>query len=986
MKNLKLKINYSSSPKGIYKGLLALSLLLMLVHLTACHKEKKVHNELDLAGSWAFAIDKNDIGLTKQWYLTDLKGHITLPGTMDTNQKGPANTDTTETKFLSRNYTYKGKAWYQKTVKVPKSWMNQDIELFIERTKPSILWIDDQQIGSNASVSTPHRYNLTNYIADGKEHKLTLLIDSGKDVLPANIFNSHACSDHTQTCWNGLLGNLELRALPSTHIDKVALFPDVDKNQVSMAINFANDDKIDLAECNVIVSCKITSTNKTAGATQQFPVNFSSTDKTLHITYKIGKDIKEWNEFTPITYTCTLQLKKDGQLIDRCSKSFGMRNFRAEGLALTNNHKRVFLRGKHDGCVFPLTGYSPMQKAGWMTYLKTCKDYGLNHIRFHSWCPPEACMQAADELGMYLQVELPMWGTLSSDDDQLQAYLLKEGKRILTDYANHPSFVMLSLGNELKGDTSRLALLARKLKKQRPDLLITSGSNNFLGYKGTLSCDDYTTTCRLGGTRPEKDYSRQVRASFSFPDTHEGGFLNNTYPNTTMNFETALAYATMPVVGHETGQYQSFPNFDEIKKYTGILKATNMKVFEQRVKKAGLLPQAKEFFKASGTWQAALYRADIEMNLRSKDMSGFQLLDLQDYPGQGTALVGILDAFMQSKGFITPTEWRKFCAPVVPLVEMPKFVYQSGDAFSAKAMLFNYGPDDITDTPYTWTLTDPSNQEIATGQWALKAKQGTLSQIGTINLDLPMLTQAQKLTLSVGCGRIQGPNEYSLWVYPKYTAKKESIKTDSFQEFEEIGSQLYKALDSGKTVLLMPKADQLKKQTIKGLFMTDYWNYRMFRQIAISKNYDLSPGTLGLLVQKDHPALSGYPTDVHTDMQWYSILKNGRPLILDQLPHFTPPIVQVIDNVERNHKLGMLMEYRIGKGKLLLCMTDLKALKQYPEAQALYQSLVSYAKSKAFNPKAQYTIGELKKLFTLPIADKELEDLRNVSYTYKKNN
>ncbi|MBR1388193.1 MAG: beta-glycosidase, partial [Prevotella sp.] len=349
------------------------------------------------------------------------------------------------------------------------------------------------------------------------------------------------------------------------------------------------------------------------------------------------------------------------------------RDFHIEGQHFYANGHKLFLRGKHDACVWPLTGHVAMDVASWKDYLGTCAAYGLNHVRFHSWCPPEAAFVAADELGIVLQPELPFWGDFNPKDSVLMAFLHKEGENILRCYGHHPSFRMFALGNELWGSIEKMAEFIEDFRKIAPDKVYTFGSNYYLGYQGVKKGMDYFTTCRVGG-EGWGNYGTHTRGSFSFADAADGGMINHFYPNTTMNFQEgcALAYPeggkAVPVISHETAQFQTYPDYNEIKKYTGVLYPYNMEVFRDRLEKAGMLDQAKDFHKASGLWSLQLYKQDIEMDLRTPNMAGFQLLDLQDYPGQGSAYVGILDAFMDSKGLCTEREWREWCAPVVPLL------------------------------------------------------------------------------------------------------------------------------------------------------------------------------------------------------------------------------------------------------------------------------------------------------------------------------
>ncbi len=947
--------------------------LLLIAMLISCNTQSP-RESIDLSGDWRFELDSTAVGVEQRWYQRELADLVSLPGTTDTNQKGELNETCDETRYLSRIYHYSGKAWYQREIQIPSSWQDGVVELYVERTKPSTLWIDQHIVGECRSLNTPHLYDITDYVKDGESHTITIQVDNGASSLHKAVFNSHNATEHTQTNWNGMVGKIELRSKSSRNIGSVTLTPNVSDKTLDVKLSIKGE-RSQQKGYSIALQCISSSDDKSKVERREYELH----SDTLNISYPMGDSPLLWSEFAPNLYECHIELIEDGRVIDVVSENFGMREFVAKGLHLYNNGARVSLRGKHDGAVFPTTGYAPMNRDEWRRYLTICKEYGMNHVRFHSWTPPIACVEMADSLGLYLQIELPFWGGLYKFDAPLKRYLKQEAASITQRYANHPSVVLFSLGNELNGDKPSLREVARVVKDLRPDLLVATGTNNFLGSQNSDPYDDFFVTCRVGGNKNEPDYKKHVRGSFSHYDAPQGGYINNTYPNSLMNFDSALTQAKVPVISHETGQFQCYPIFEERSKYRGVLEARNYDVFRERVERAGLIDQAADFVRASGALQAILYKADIEMSLRTEGLSGFQVLDLQDYSGQGTALVGVLDAFMESKGAITSTEWRRFCSAVVPLVELDKFVYTAGEKVTARAKIYNYSNVDLTEGS-KWTLMDEKERVVASGTFETTAPKGSLTNVGEICFDMPSVELSQKLTLEYDCGGVDGANSYNLWVY----STCEEVETNRFTLIQEVGAELYKQLEAGATVMFMPKADQLRDQTIDGLFQTDYWNYRMFRQISVRNGAKPSPGTLGLLIDDTHPSLKSFPTSYHSDMQWYSIVKGSHPLIMDMLPHFEPPIVQVIDNVERNHKLGLIFECRVGRGKLLVCMSDLLSLSKYPEAQTLYRSLCEYITSAEFNPSVEYSSDDIEQLLTQPTAERELAELQNSSYTYKK--
>jgi hypothetical protein len=583
--------------------------------------------------------------------------------------------------------------------------------------------------------------------------------------------------------------------------------------------------------------------------------------------------------------------------------------------------KPVFLRGKHDACVFPLTGHTPMDKASWINYFQRCKDYGINHVRFHSWCPPEAAFAAADELRIYLQPELPFWGTL--EGEELVSFLTKEGLNIVWTYGHHPSFALFSLGNELWGEKAVMQEMVDSFRTEAPHILYTNGTNAFLGWQGYVDGMDFFATCRTRG-EAYGAYNTHVRSSFAFCDAMDGGILNHFYPGTTRNFAEALEGVPMPVISHETGQFQSYPDYAQIDKYTGPLAPYNLMEFRRRLDIAGMAAQAGDFHRASLRWAFELYKADIEMCLRTPGLGGFQLLDIQDYPGQGSAYVGILDAFMDPKGDIDPAEWRQFCSELVPLAEFGKYCWSEDEVFHAHVKVANFTGEDLVEGEGEYEIDKPVSELLDT----VKAPA---------RIDL---------RLSARTAGYEGVNSWPIWVYPADNQPDRSGITI----VRKLDNAALKALEAGKKVLLMPSDTT---GTVGGLFQTDYWNYLMFKQICESNGKPVSPGTLGILTDPAHPLFREFPTEEHTDWQWFPVLKASRPMILDALRGYKP-IVQVIDNVERNHRLGLVFEFAAGKGKLLVCCSDLESVLDYPEGRQFYKAILDYMRSDDFQPSVEF--------------------------------
>ena len=940
-----------------------LTILIFILLTSSCVQEKnETRMRIDLQGEWLFELDPDEIGVQQNFFQKKFADVITLPGTTDTNNKGTSNTNKEVTSRLSRLFYYVGKAWYKKEVFIPKEWEYKNISLVLERTKPTRIWVDGKEAGKNDNISTAQVYDLSQFLIPGN-HEIAIMVDNGESVPLQVLRSSHAYSESTQTNWNGIIGDIYLEATNYLHIEDIQLYPDAHTKSVKVKVKISSPDRI-TKPTYISLSANAWNTNKT----HKVKAKDYELDKSLseyEFDYFLGNEALLWSEFHPVLYKLDVQIKGH----DKQSVNFGLRDFAVEGTQFTINGDLTFLRGKLDCCVFPLTAHTAMDLDTWRHYFQTGKSYGINHWRFHSWCPPKACFEAADIEGMYLQPELPIWGSLRKENDDLISFLQKEGNNIQHEYGNHASFVMFALGNELSGDFDVMKSLVESFRQIDSRYLYSYGSSNYLGFMGLMPGGDYMVTCRIGREEPHSLITH-TRSSFAFSDAYDGGYINHTYPNTVMDFTPAISDCYIPVIGHETGQFQIYPNYKEIAKYTGVLYPYNMEVFRQRLDEAGMLDQAEDFLTASGKWAAELYKADIEMNLRTPGFAGFQLLDLQDFPGQGTALVGILDAFMDSKGLIDPSRWKEFCCEVVPLFITEKFCWTSNESLNGKIKIANYSPNSLENKEIHWKLKDLQGYEIDKGSMVISTKQTGLLEVGQINSRLSFVTQAQRLNLDILISGTTYRNSYPIWVYPD---KNDEVAYDEIAVTNVLSQDVITKLINGGKVLWFPKLEQYKDLTVGGLFMTDYWNYRMFKNSSERSNKPVSPGTLGILTNPAHPFFNNFPTDGYTNWQWFSIIKQSYPLILDRLPKGYKPIVQVIDNIERNHKLGLVFEFAVEKGKLLICMSDLESVQDKPEVRQFYNNMMQYMMSDDFTPVAHLSVKSISDLFNTKITSRTIE-------------
>ena len=872
---------------------------------------------MDLSGLWRFQLDPMGFGKTpgSELYLSKLTETITLPGSMDEGGKGIQNI-VAHVDRLSRKFEYCGQAWYQREVVIPEDWKGKEVILSLERCHwETAVFVDGEPVATDERLSTPNRFILTKQLTPGL-HTLTLCVDN-RLKYPMDQW-THGTTEYTQTNWNGVAGRMELIAKPACYIEKMDIYPDTEtgKVKVSLALHTAGN------PVKGTLTLHIREKGGKEVCRAVVPVALSGAS-TIEHELALGKDMKLWDEFSPALYDLTATLDTEAGE-DLRSSVFGMRHVEQGRHHVRLNGRDIHLRGVLDCCVFPITGYPATDVKEWKRIMGTVKDYGMNHIRFHSWCPPEAAFDAADELGLYLQVELPMWIKDVGRYPARRDFFEKEMYAILDEYGNHPSFILYCNGNENEGDFAVLEDLVKKGQAYDPRHLYSAST-----ARTHVKADQY--------------YASHVAANVGDKNrrwitVYEGK------PSTDWDLceESAI---DVPVIAHETGQRCMYPNFEEMKKYTGVLEPRNFKVFQDRLARNGMLHQADEFFRATGAHTVLQYKEVNEALLRTSTSGGFQLLGLSDFPGQGSAFVGILDAFWESKGLVTPEKFRESCAPVVLLARLPKRTYTNNETFTAKLGIYQFGPEAIRKGQLAWQLEGEAGNIVGSGKINHKEIPfSTVDSLGVVNIPLDKVTAAGKYTLKA---RIAGGvcNEWDIWVYPAVKQPASEVYT-YVRQWEKAKELLLK----GENVLLVPDSCAGRKAH----FASHFWNPIMF---------NWKPMIVGTRIDHQHPAFRDFPTSYYADWQWWDILNYATAVDLTDMRTLTP-VIQSIDTYEVNRKLGISFEANVAGGKLfVLCVDPEKDMEKRPAMQQLLTSVRNYVASDRFAPSVSLQPYELDALF-----------------------
>ena len=920
---------------------------------------------ISLAGQWSFKLDPKDTGQQEKWYAGKLPDSIELPGSTAENGYGDEpSVDTkwtgqivdkswfTEDKYakyrqpgsvkipfwLTPVKHYVGPAWYQKRIDVPQSWSGKRIVLLLERCHwETKVWVDGTAAGMQDSLCTPQLHDLSDLMTPGR-HTLTVRVDNS--VKYDVGVNAHSVSDHTQSNFNGVTGRMELLATDRIWVSDVQVYPDIRNKSARLVVTIGNAANKQAGGTLTIAAKSWNAGQSHAPAQKSAGFTSSKSETVVEVDYPMGDDVLLWDEFSPAIYRLTVSLKAaadDKTFSSEKTVTFGMRKIGTKGTQFTVNDRLTFLRGTLECCIFPLTGYPPTDVEEWLRILRTAKAHGLNHMRFHSWCPPEAAFEAADRLGVMFHVECPAWTTIGNGEP-IDKFIYAEGDRILKAYGNHPSFCMLAYGNEPGGANQKrfLADLVNYWKTKDPRRLYTSAA----GWP----------------IIPENQYH-----STPGPRGHQWGAglssrFNASPPETATDYSSFVKEYDVPIVSHEIGQWCVYPNLKEIPKYKGVLRALNFEIFRDSLAANNMLDQADDFLMASGKLQALLYKEEIESALRTPGFGGFQLLDIHDFPGQGTALVGILDPFWDSKGYIKPQEHHRYCSETVPLARMKKRTWTTDEKFTAEVEIAHFGPAPIQNTAPVWFITYADGRKVTSGRLARTTiPLGNGTELGRIEVNLANIAAPAKLVVTVLIDGTSYKNSWDIWVYP---AGRDIQPPGGVLIAEQFDEQAKAALRNGGKVLLMPPTNSIDSD-VPPAFTTIFWNTQWTNRQP--------PHTLGILCDPKHPALAQFPTEFHSNWQWWDLVTKSGFMILDEFPADLRPIVQVIDDWNTNRRLGLVFEATIGKGKLLVSGIDLKSnLNERPVARQMLRSLLKYMDSDSFAPRGSIDAGLVQGLLRKP--------------------
>ena len=915
------------------------------------------NRSVSLSGNWAFQIDREDKGVREEWFGRILEDRINLPGSMPEKLKGDEVTVRTRWTgslydssyyfnpymekyridgqvklpfFLTPDRHYVGVTWYQKRVSVPDDWKGERVVLFLERPHiETSVWVNRREVGMQNSLCVPHVYDLTPYVAPGESCLLTIRVDNR--IKEINVGpDSHSITDQTQGNWNGIVGRIELQAMPKVFFEDIQVYPDLSGKKAVVRMNVRSSSSVKGEIMLAAESFNTDVCHKVAPVRKAVVVK--SGDNPFEMELPMGDGFLTWDEFSPALYRLTATLKS-GRQTEKKQVQFGMREFTINGKWFYVNGRKTMLRGTVENCDFPLTGYAPMDVASWERVFRICRSYGLNHMRFHSFCPPEAAFIAADLVGFYLQPEGPSWpnhGPKLGNGQPIDKYLMDETIALTKAYGNYASYCMLACGNEPSGRW-------------------VDWVSRFVDYWKATDSRRVYTGASVGGSwkwQPHSQYHVKAGA--------RGLTWAERQPESMSDYRAKIDTVRQPYVSHETGQWCVFPDFNEIRKYTGVNKARNFEIFRDILEDNNMGALAHDFMMASGKLQAICYKHEIEKTLRTPDYAGFQLLALNDYSGQGTALVGVLNVFFEEKGYIDAAEFRRFCSPTVPLARIPKFVYTDNETFHADIEVSHFGAAPLQGARTVYTVKDKYGKVYARGTVGISdIPIGNLCPLGSVDIKLDVADAPQKLNLEVRIENTDAVNDWDFWVYPADVelAEGDVYTTDTLDE------KAVSVLEQGGNVLITAAGKVSYGKEVVQYFTPVFWNTSWFKMRP--------PHTTGIFLNEYHPLFREFPTEYHSNLQWWELLNKAQVMQFTGFPADFQPLVQSIDTWFISRKTGVLFEANVLNGKLMMTSMDITSKpEERVVARQMHKAILDYMNSDNFRPTTTVSLGQIRELFT----------------------
>lgn len=859
---------------------------------------------VSLDGAWSFRHAPDDRGESERWYASTDGGSmkVTVPGCWDTQGVGATTNN--------MRHNAPGVGWYRRTFETPPKWTGKRVWLVVGGAhRAAQVWVNGRPAGEHRGYPTAFRLDITDLLRPSGVQQLDIAVDSRRHHPDLDsLFGGFDVMDYMDVIWGGIFGHVSLEATDTSWFGDVFVVPDPARRRASVKV------RVDGRPGQYEVTCTV---RKAAGDGK--PVGPSVRAGMAGAETTLDLDLPRaplWTPETPKLLVADVQLRRAGKVVDRRTVRFGMRRMEVRGSDFYLNGERYYLRGYGDDWTFPQTIYGLPDVPSWREYLSKRTAYGLNYVRHHSTMPPDDYLDAADEVGMLVQPELPIVYEhyLQEATPRTQDLYRQVWRDYIVQMRNHPSVLSWCTGNEQWNGYALSQELCREAKQLDPTRPVMDSDGVWPGVD-----------------RPTLDY-----LSVQFD---EGAI---PWGSTIGKYHLAKK-PTKPVIVHEMSNLSVLPNPDDADRYTGI-RPFWLEAMAQAVEKQGLRHRLNDMRTASARLQASLLKLNIEAARLSPDTDGHQQWLVRDFWNQST---GFLDQF-DAEREISVKDARRYLSPAVLLWERNRASFACGEAIPIRLFVSDFR---------SRSAARVSGVRFRLGGGAWVWAQGPIAggQRGVIGpwtaplrapaFGSPRMLVVEGQVLSAG-GRVIADNSWKVWVFPAVSGSP--APGEGVRVVRRLTPKVVADLEAGARVLVTNETAAFP--TIQARFKTAWWH-----------GDDNGDHVYGNMVDA-HPALAGFPTEGFGDLQMVGMMDNRPVVLVDQVPGTPEPIVWSLDVPWLMRRKAYLFEARVGHGALLVSTLNLSKDVQRtdPAAAWLHDALVRYVSSAAFQPAAEIPVEWLR--------------------------
>ncbi len=862
---------------------------------------------LSLDGFWDFATDASGIGEAEKWYNPEVtlpkRIPLVVPGCWEAQGVGgPGNSSsvTPERSIRPLRGSYCGTAWYRKAVTLPKDWVGKQVWLKVGGVHAQgWFWVNGKYIGHNACYCGTYKYNITD------------LVNPGQRVVIAAKVRNDVPSRKGLMAWierfGGLYRSMELEATPSFLIDDACAVSDLDQHRavIHVRVRAAAGERIPSSRAEVQVD---TATLDRMPTGSGHAVVMLGSNSTVEVVVPVTLDpFNPWSPEAPNLYRADIVLKVDGQAIDGWVERFGVRKWEARGGAFYLNNSPYFIRGYGDDFIYPLTIVSPASREIHREHLRLARKYGFAYVRHHTHCELPEFYEAADEVGIMVQPELPYYGATPSAGDPNYFKPKDDLEELYTQYRRYVSLSTYCTGNEghLGSPLDReIYQLAKRLDPTRLVLHQDGGQNR-------------------------KDNS----------DFHQGPAVP---------WEPGSQDGSWPFTAHEYLNLATQEDPRLAEKYAGALQPpVTTEGFRAELARAGLTWEwGVATLEAGNQLQRVYQKRGLEQARLDPVCDGYIYWTIVDV-GSPSAQ-GLLNQFWEPKA--SEAEYiRQFNGPTVVLAKFsPKEqILRAGDDLDVEWWISAFDPEPMKGQDLAWRLEKDGAVMLSGTMPSIDAGPGELKALGKIHCKAPETTKPAKCELVAELPGREVKNSWDLWIFPHRP----------------------RSAEFGKGLAASARLYPLLKERYPGLARADtnfdVWLTERFdtnaaaalqqgKKVLLVALPGMAPGVqlgwwaigrqAGTAIAR-HPVFGDFPHEGFLSDLWFRLMGRGLGLTNPALHRVEPLMVTrgcagyLLDVFEAN----------AGKGRLLA--SGLNLVSDSPEAVYLLDQFIRYVRSPEYQPK-----------------------------------